>query len=264
MKILYAAILFLSFGPIAHAFIDTANRNVSYQQERNFPSVCKITIHFPSDTDDSETLGYCTGTLVGPDKIYTAAHCFRQTFDIAVNRVDVTCGGETMGKASQVKIPNAADWGSDVLSPEILQDFAVVSLVFRSHNAEAAVASGPELYFDPASGNLLPGVTCNAFGFGYTNLTNPPSFGKLTEATLQNDLIVSTPFHLIALTAKAGQTILETRFGEGDSGGPLFCQAPGHGIELVGVIDENDFPYGTNQDQTFRSILNAVYMHPQN
>jgi hypothetical protein len=265
MKILFSAVLCLSFISSAHAFIDTANRDVSYQQESDFPSVCKITIQFPADAD-SETpmVGTCTGTLVGPDTIYTAAHCFRKNFDIAINRVDVTCGGKAQGQASEVKIPTGDTWGSDNLTPDILQDFAVVKLMFKSHNAVASVATGPSLYFDPMSYHLLPGVTCNAFGFGLTNLTNPISFGKLTEATFEADTIVSTPSLLIALKTMTGQTLLETRFGEGDSGGPLFCKAPGHDPELVGVIDANWGGTKIDESKTFESIFNSVYMHPQN
>jgi hypothetical protein len=265
MKNLFTCVLFLSFASNAFAFIDTAHRNVSYQQESDFPSVCKITIQFPADSD-SETpmVGTCTGTLVGPDTIYTAAHCFRKNFDLMVNRVDITCGGQSLGSASDVQIPTGKTWGSDNLTPDALQDFAVVKLLFKTHNAVSAVATGPSLYFDKTSGSLLPGVTCNALGFGHTNLTNPTTFGKLTEATLQADTIISTPSLLIALKPMPGQTLLETRFGEGDSGGPLFCQAPGHETELLGVINANWDGDNHDESQTFESIFNAVYLHPQN
>ena len=264
MKPTLAVLLFFSFLSNSYGFINTANRDVSYQQEKDYPSVCKITIRFPSNDDSGEsTIGTCTGTLVGPNKIYTAAHCFKRNFSISEDRVDVTCGGQMMGQASEVKIPNANDWGPDVNNPEILQDFAVVTLMFKTKNQPSAVASGPELYFDPTSGNLLPGVVCMGLGFGYTSLTSPPTFGNLTKATYENDLIWSTPNHLIALKPLAGETLLETRFGEGDSGGPMFCQAPGHGMELMGVNDANWFAVGTSEAQTTESILNAVYMHPQ-
>ena len=223
--------------------------------EADHPTVCKIEIK----RSDSQ-VSYCTGTLVGNKTIYTAAHCFTRNFSQFDNPVNVTCGGKLMGKASQVDMPASDLWINDQ-TPNLTEDFAVLTLMFKTKITPNAVATGPGLYFD-AKGATLPGVHCSMLGFGQTDIDGPIKIGTLIQSNLEHVRVSISPIQLLAILPLEGEPLLRTSVGEGDSGGPLFCQAPGHDSELLGVIDEKWFAVDDPTQKPMRNILNAVWMHP--
>ena len=153
----------LIWMPLALSFLSVNShaiegKNINPVNERDFPTVCKLVI---------KDLGSCTGTLVAPNKIYTAAHCFRKDYFAPHNPVTITCGDQ-LNRSTSVEIPPSAQWETEE-SPNLNSDFAVVNLMFNSPIPPNPVASGPELYFD-AKGHILPGVTCSILGYGDADL----------------------------------------------------------------------------------------------
>jgi hypothetical protein len=223
--------------------------------EADHPTVCKIEIK-----RSNNKVGYCTGTLIDNKTIYTAAHCFTRSFSQSDNPVNVTCGGKLMGKASQLDLPAPDSWIDDE-KPNLTEDFAVLTLMFKTKITPNAVASGPQLYFD-AKGATLPGVRCSMLGFGQTDIDGPIKIGTLIQSNLEHVRVGISPIQILVILPLEGERLLRTSVGEGDSGGPLFCQAPGHESELLGVIDEKWLGVDDPAQKPIRNILNAVWMHP--
>jgi hypothetical protein len=240
--------------------------NISYAKERLNPSVCEIKI---SDYDGQGNQGECSGTLVSSTQVYTAGHCFGRNFEIGRHTVSVSCGGRFQGQADSVKTPNSANdslWFIDnrgIDTPVDTGDFAIINFHSPVSQITSPVATGPGAYFD-VSGNLLPGVACKALGYGTTDINGPevsddgvPNIGSLVEADLKDDVVMfNQRTQLIMLLPRSGAT-LATSCGAGDSGGPLFCKAPGNlAYELMGTIVSRQHQ-ATTADHAF--VKNTVH-----
>jgi hypothetical protein len=223
-------------------------RNIKFANETENPAVCEVKI---SNFGPEHVMGECSGTLISATQVYTAGHCFGRRFRLRDHTVTVSCGGTRMNNATDVKIPNptnAALWINDE-EPARKEDFAVLTLapaIDRQGNpiphATSPVAANGTLYFGPM-GDLLPGVQCKALGYGTNDINRPevdsdgnPNIGSLVEADLKDVNIKIWPTAGIIETTPSNGAYLATSCGGGDSGGPLFCQAPGRAYELVGTI----------------------------
>ena len=77
---------------MAETFI--IGKNITVAREKANSSVCEIQI---SNFDGHGSDGICSGTLVSPTKVFTAAHCFGRDFTDNIS-VSVICGGKRLGK----------------------------------------------------------------------------------------------------------------------------------------------------------------------
>jgi len=209
----------------------------------DYPATCFLEI----TSSDSDQVSQCSGTLVAPDRVLTAGHCFGKYFLLYRSEVDIRCGGVYLGRVSKVDLPADGDWingGYDQGQiPIPSKDRAQVELVYHSRVSPLPTAAALEDFFvsqtvgqvsDSESLQLgLPlkdGVTCYVAGYG----KNPRGgTGVLYTETL-DPRSVHFQGGVIQVTEPGGGA-LTTSVDHGDSGGSLVCQKMGQAPTLVGV-----------------------------
>lgn len=216
----------------------------------HFASTCDIEI--PSDSFDATFKG-CTGTLISPNEIVTAGHCFPRKFSIATTTVEVRCGGVRMGPLSKIELPK--DWAKHPSTgkwgPLPGNDKATLTLAFDSKlqpsRLESSIDGLMERFFSGSFSEkgvgLADGLQCYMAGYG-TNQKG--TYGVLYTAKIDPQLL-----HLrdgmIILTESNGEE-LKTSAESGDSGGSLICEGENIPKTLIGVIISIDKEKKTTQN----------------
>jgi len=159
---------------------------------------------------------FCTGTLVHPSYVVTAAHCL---VDLSLDRSQVLIGSDLRSGTAEASIPIAQVWPHpDYESENFLNDIGVIELEFPV--ADVAISAVND---DLPQGSWL-GEAFRFVGFG------DPFDGAFQTGTKR--------FTDIPLTAWDSQYLYfsdpETNICQGDSGGPAFERTP-DGLELAGV-----------------------------
>jgi secreted trypsin-like serine protease len=191
--------------------------------------------------NDDSFAAVCTGTLITPTQVLTAAHCL--DFDRPVT-FRVRAGNDRFDVTSAVHHPNYAGMTGDVSD----YDIGVLTLAGRSSLPPVPIVGSRQVY---------DGERLAVFGYGLdeegkgieTYDVNALKATYVKEVALQSNVIIT----------RYDDT--ETGACEGDSGGPLTAQVNGT-TGIVGVVQG-----GANQDNPdaqgcadgFLDIFTAVH-----
>ncbi len=228
----------LASTPIIGEHVQTA-------KERDYSYLCRINTSI--ETDDGEIESVCSGTLISPNRVVTAAHCFAPGSEANLH---VTCGNKYMGSITEVHKPFGRYWNNNTDPRE--KDVAVITLKKPSPLDPIPYAEDPNAYFN-ADGSLINGVSCFIAGFGTDDRGN---FGELLVAE-PKDVNFTFMNHVIEMRAIEGY--LKTSVDHGDSGGSLICTDLQGKNKLVGITSA--YRYDRKQSNRAANIFTAPWLN---
>ncbi|HVL72124.1 MAG TPA: trypsin-like serine protease [Beijerinckiaceae bacterium] len=175
---------------------------------------------------ESSRGGLCSGVIIAPDQVLTAAHCVspRATYRVvAVNRSFRPVGIRAVAAAMH---PAFVPGTTPDTQPGV--DLAILKL--------ETPLRGDFVPLDPAGGAAGRGEIVSLAGFGTISehrrrtdrVLRSAQLVVLGPMQLQNRVLVVADRNRLALTDGAGACL-------GDSGGPIVRRGPG-GAQLVGVV----------------------------
>ena len=185
----------------------------------------------------------CTGSVIAPTKVLTAAHCASspgQTL-VRANTTSALTGGETLGIASAAVEPGFRGFFADI---------AVLTLKSPTTAPPVALATAAE-----DASFTQAGAPLAVAGFGLRNplIVGKPKFGTLTTANVNARRCGAPNWVICDFGKKAGEAVRRFRGGEtlrrpvrrsicqGDSGGPLIARTPA-GPRLIGIAEATSSP----------------------
>ncbi|MCO4745522.1 MAG: trypsin-like serine protease [Proteobacteria bacterium] len=189
----------------------------------------------------------CTGTLVGPQTVLTAAHCL----DGGVSHVVLGSinswdqgQGEWIAVTSAIPHPDYRRFGHDI---------AVLRLASASSFTPRPISQ------DCTDGLAVNGATAQAVGFGSTQSDGGGQNSALMEVTVSVTDANCTETYGCDQNAPVGSEIVAGGNGfdscNGDSGGPLYLQTE-YGYVLIGVTSRPHY------EGTVRCGDGGVYTRP--
>ena len=162
------------------------------------------------------TTAYCSGVLIGPTRVLTAAHCVPPNVDYPLEDIEVFFGVDLTQGGTRIAIASARAYPGWT-SHDLTGDLGVIELAEPSAIAPVEVA--PDVLEVVA-----PGDSVRAVGYGITQPGGDDP-GVKRSGSMVADMIEDST---IRLAANGVVTC------SGDSGGPLFASRP-EGEVLVGV-----------------------------
>jgi len=180
----------------------------------------------------------CTGTLIAPDVVLTAAHCTHQMmtqgetpdFTLAPDGMNAP-SGQIYAGASALPHPSFNPYGS---APTGLQQVYDVGLLFLE---EPITGVTPEVLPRPGETSAITqGSSVDIVGYGFTVEDDLDHYGVKNDATTHIAAVSQWELQI----ASPG----EPQNCQGDSGGPSLLDL-GSGRRLIGVVSR-----GTTQDQS--------------
>ncbi len=170
--------------------------------------------------DSTEIAPFCTGTLVSPRVVLTAAHCVR---DYAYGSFEAFFGGDTTGDP-QGKFIVLGKAKAHPSYDRSSKDFDIALLEL----SEPAPVAAAQLAQSPLDASAT-GTQVRAAGFGVTSATAQPD-GKKRQGTMTVESLAQVTFKTVPGPAMTCA---------GDSGGPVFATIGGV-EQLVGVTSAGD------------------------
>ncbi len=182
-----------------------------------------------SESDEDEVVAlstrgreFCTGTLVSPRVVVTAAHCVYPNINIKVADVEVIFGESTDNPIETIGVKDGhphPDWNKD----SIPYDIGI--LVLEKPSSQATPPMLPGLFLQR---NEMVGETVKMVGYGITRSEEDPGVRRAGDM-----IIDKVDDHTIYLHPGPSATC------NGDSGGPLFLDE-GEGEIFAGIHSRSD------------------------
>jgi hypothetical protein len=194
-------------------------------------------------TRGSDRDGFCTGIVLGPRAVLTAAHCLRPTRDMAVHYRDAT--GQSVLVAVVAAEAHPLYRANAIAERQVSIDLALIETATpldpRFTPARLAEGDGPAV-----------GDEAILAGYGVTREGTPASGGALRSARLK----VRAPLSRILLWAEDGAAGGAGACG-GDSGAPLFL---GDGETVAAIVA---WTSGTERGKRCGGLTQGPLIAPQ-
>ena len=276
MKSNLILIFIFSFSIVSNAIVGNDSSVSSVGPD----SICRIVM------SDSKGVGICTGSLIHPNQVLTAAHCLQDLNKESV--IKVSCGNRVFDKEklvpqktksgnavflTGVKFQDEANGISYSIHPhwpkdEFNFDIAIINL---NHN----LAIKPMLIKDPRLINKPIGFSSSGFGINKNINMGFLQVGPVDSKQLQVNLFsfIESTFAAIVSDPKEQDnlylgvqnilkhadrsTIHSSAIVFGDSGGPVFCKY--HDTQEVFQVAINRASYFTILKRGKSAIFDIVY-----
>src|SRR3954451_9644422 len=185
----------------------------------------------------------CTGTVISPTRVLTAAHCVGNpaTMTVRTRSISAFAGGETLRVSAVAFAPGFAH--------RFENDLAVLTLETPTTATPLQLASAAE-----DSAYTQPGSPLSEAGFGNRNplIGGKPKIGLLTQTTVTArfcplpvwaicDAGRKVGFAARRIKRKVRRRTVRASVCSGDSGGPLVANTPS-GPRLVGTAEASTAP----------------------
>ena len=235
-----AALLLVASASLAHA-ADALNRPMIVGGEIAQPG------QFPWQAFVSPNGAYCGGSLIAPEWVLTAAHCFFEGEDgqpkvrISDDKFQITLGAQslTQDEASQQKFGSAQGIVHESYDPNGNDNDIALIRLSRPATLNDRVAAVPLIGADEGGVLDAPGVLGTVSGWGNTSdggdVSDELRFVSLP--VVAQDVCAQTYSDLTSNMLCAGGSAAGGQDScQGDSGGPYVVPDVSGGVKLAGVV----------------------------
>jgi len=226
------------------ADLEATDKIINGQAENGVPQAVRLMVG---------TQAGCTGTLITPSVVLTAAHCIQYDGGpTQYTHIDVVVNGQTIESVNVSSQIMHSSW----VSPNSLNDGVDIALLYLT---QAVTSTGP-MGIDRMPPSQYVSTTGKVVGFGRTDNLDPNSGGTKNSVVLnitgyEDDISELHPIPRKYMYTLSSTDNVTRSACMGDSGGPLLKNG------VAGVASYVD----TNADRTAacvnRSFYTSVYPH---